>query len=153
MKTLSHSIKVLGVLLLMAGGAEAHSIVNTIVNSPLSVAGTVRDARVGINVYLQSEAAPGIEFMDPNVVGYGIPTGARGQELKSPLVDGKLALSHPADEVSPKVGKRFGGAVMSLAFTAGNKPGKYRPTLALLSDPGDIASENGSRYTYTIVVK
>ena len=49
--------------------ANADGIVTSVVNSPLSASGLVRDARVGINVWLQSEAAPGLEFMDPNVTG------------------------------------------------------------------------------------
>ncbi len=32
-------------------------------------------------------------------------------------------------------------------------PGKYRPTLALLRDPGNLMSGDGSKYTYTIVVE
>ena len=60
-----------------AAAAQADGIVSTIVNAPLSATGTVKDARVGINVYLQRSDAPGIEFMDPAVTGYGIPAGGR----------------------------------------------------------------------------
>ncbi len=42
---------------------------------------------------------------------------------------------------------------MKLAFTAGNKPGLYRPTLALLRDPQNPGNGDGSKYTYTIVVE
>ena len=42
---------------------------------------------------------------------------------------------------------------MQLQFTTGNKPGNYRPTLALLRNPKDLNSGDGSRYTYTIVVE
>jgi len=38
-------------------------------------------------------------------------------------------------------------------FRAGGNAGKYRPTLALLRDPGNLDSGDGSRYTYTIVVQ
>lgn len=62
---------------LWPGSAGADGIVSTIVNAHLSATGTVKDARVGINVYLQKPEAPGIEFMDPKVVGYGIPAGGR----------------------------------------------------------------------------
>ncbi|MHA1153402.1 MAG: hypothetical protein ACTSQ7_12210 [Alphaproteobacteria bacterium] len=62
---------------LWSASAHAHGIVNTIVNAPLSASGTVTDARVGINVYLDSEAAPGLEFMDPAVIGFGIAPGGR----------------------------------------------------------------------------
>lgn len=58
-----------------SAGVMADGIVSMIVNSPLAAAGTVRDARVGINVYLQHSKAPGMEFMDPKVVGFGIPAG------------------------------------------------------------------------------
>ncbi len=65
------------ILGLWSRGAQAHNIVSTIVNAPLSASGTVKDARVGINVYLDSEAAPGLEFMDPAVTGFGIAPGGR----------------------------------------------------------------------------
>jgi len=60
---------------LAATTAGAGGIVGAIVNAPLSATGTVTGARTGINVYLQSDAAQGMEFMDPGVVGYGIPAG------------------------------------------------------------------------------
>ena len=65
------------ILGLWSAGAQAHNIVSTIVNAPLSASGTVKYARVGINVYLDSEAAPGLEFMDPAVTGFGIAPGGR----------------------------------------------------------------------------
>ncbi len=55
--------------------ALADGIVSKIVNSPLSAAGLVRGAHAGINIFLQSAAAPGMEFMVPNVIGYGVPAG------------------------------------------------------------------------------
>lgn len=68
-------------ILLIAGltgrGAMAHGIVSKIVNAPLTATGTVKGARIGINVYLQKSSAPGIEFMDPKIRGYGIPAGGR----------------------------------------------------------------------------
>ncbi len=81
------------------------------------------------------------------------PAGAKGQELRSLEVDGKAVLSQPTQALVAKAGKRWGGAMMRLQFTAGSKPGKYRPTLALLRDPNDLASGDGSSYTYTIVVE
>ncbi len=81
------------------------------------------------------------------------PAGAQGQELRSLERDGKPLLSEPTQAVAPKPGKRWGGAIMKLAFTAGNKPGLYRPTLALLKDPRNPAGGDGSKYTYTIVVE
>jgi hypothetical protein len=81
------------------------------------------------------------------------PAGAKGQELRSLDTHGAPDLSRPATAYHPKFGKVFGGAIGLLQFTAGNKPGLYRPTLALLSDPSNIESADGSSYTYTIVVK
>jgi hypothetical protein len=57
--------------------AKADGIISTVVNSPLSAAGTVSGAHAGINIYLQSAKAQGIEFFDPKVLGYGIPAGGR----------------------------------------------------------------------------
>ncbi len=81
------------------------------------------------------------------------PDEARGQELRSLERAGKPVLSQRATKFNAKVGRRFGGAVMQLQFTTGNKPGNYRPTLALLRNPKDFNSGDGSRYTYTIVVE
>jgi hypothetical protein len=81
------------------------------------------------------------------------PAGATGQELRSLDIHGAFDLSRPTSAYNLKAGKRFGGAIGLLQFTAGNKPGLYRPTLALLSDPEDLASRDGSWYTYTIVVE
>jgi len=81
------------------------------------------------------------------------PKGAKGQELKTGMKDGKLMLSQPSTRVVPKPGKRWGGAIMRLQFTAGDKKGKYRPTLALLREAGNLNSGDGSSYTYTIVVE
>jgi hypothetical protein len=81
------------------------------------------------------------------------PAGARGQELRSLVTHGAIDLSKTSSAYHPKFGKLFGGAIMLLQFTAGDKPGLYRPTLALLRDPSDVASGDGSSYTYTIVVR
>ncbi|MCF6231707.1 MAG: hypothetical protein L3J36_01200 [Rhodobacteraceae bacterium] len=81
------------------------------------------------------------------------PKGAKGQELKSLRVEGQVLLSQPTDQVAAKPGKRWGGAMMQLQFTAGSLAGKYRPTLALLRDPANPEAGDGSAFTYTIVVK
>jgi hypothetical protein len=81
------------------------------------------------------------------------PEGAMGQELRSLDIHGALDLSRPTSAYNSKFGGIFGGATMLLQFTAGDKPGKYRPTLALLSDPDNLDSPDGSSYTFTIVVK
>ncbi len=80
------------------------------------------------------------------------PAGAKGQELHSLVREGKPLLSQSTGTIAAKAGARWGGAIMQLQFTAGDKPGKYRPTLALLRDPADPQSGDGSAYTYTIVV-
>jgi hypothetical protein len=67
--------------------AFADGIVNKVVNSPLSATGLVSGARVGINIYLQSEEAPGIEFMNPNVIGYGVPPRGRIEVEMGPGFD------------------------------------------------------------------
>ena len=69
------------------------------------------------------------------------------------MKDGKPMLSVPTQKIAPKPGKRFGGAVMTLEFSAGDKKGFYHPTLALLADPSDLSSGDGSTYTYTIIVE
>jgi len=81
------------------------------------------------------------------------PAGAKGQELRSLIQHGAINLSKPATAYHPKFGKIFGGSILLLQFTAGNKPGLYRPKLVLLKDPKNIGSGDGSTYTYTIVVK
>lgn len=81
------------------------------------------------------------------------PSGAKGQELRSLVTHGAVDLSKPASAYHAKFGKLFGGSIMLLQFTAGSKPGLYRPTLALLRDPGNLSSGDGSSYTYTIVVE
>lgn len=73
------------------------------------------------------------------------PKGAWEQELRTLERGGSPVLSQPAAKFHPKVGKRFGGAIMQLQFKAGDKPGKYRPTLALLREPGDVNSGDSSR--------
>jgi hypothetical protein len=88
------------------------------------------------------------------------PSGAKGQELRSLERNGKPVLSRPMKDFSPQLvenkppfAKLFGGSIMQLQFRAGNKAGKYRPTLALLRDPYEISSGDGSSFTYTIVVQ
>ncbi len=96
--------------------------------------------------------SPDADRIIGGVIG-AAPAGAKGQELRSLEKDGKPMLSQASEMVVPKPGKRWGGAIMQLQFNAGSAAGKYRPTLALLSNPDDIASPDGSSYTYTIVVE
>jgi len=81
------------------------------------------------------------------------PGGAQGQELRSLIRDGVATLSRPTAAFERGPGTAVGGGVMLLEFVAGDTPGIYRPTLALLSNLDDITSPDGSLYTYTIVVQ
>ena len=65
-------------LLLLAAttAVQADGIVAKIVNSPLSAAGLVRDARVGINIYLQSEPPKASNSWIPTSSATGCLRGA-----------------------------------------------------------------------------
>jgi len=95
---------------------------------------------------------PTVDRIIGGVIG-SAPKGAKGQEARSLIRDGVATLSRPTAAFEAGPGKRFGGAVMQVEFTAGNKPGLYSPTFALLRDASDPMSGDGSSYTYTIVVK
>lgn len=95
---------------------------------------------------------PGSDTIIGGVIA-SAPSGAKGQELKSLEKNGAPILSVPTEKMAAKPGKRWGGSIMMLQFTGGNKPGKYRPTIALLKDPKKPEMGDGSSYTYTIVVK
>lgn len=95
---------------------------------------------------------PKVDAIIGGVIGQA-PSGAKGQELRSLDTHGAPDLSRPSGAFHPRFGKIFGGAIALLQFTAGDKAGLYRPTLALLSDPDDMSSPDGSSYTYTIVVQ
>jgi hypothetical protein len=95
---------------------------------------------------------PKVDDVIGGIIGQA-PSGAKGQELRSMDTHGAPDLSRPSGAFNPKFGKIFGGAIALLQFTGGDKAGLYRPTLALLSDPADMSSPDGSSYTYTIVVK
>jgi hypothetical protein len=97
-------------------------------------------------------ADPSADRIVGGVIG-AAPTGAKGQELRSLVRDGVAGLSRPTAAFAKGPGKAFGGAIMLLEFNAGDKPGLYRPTLALLKNPDDQTSGDGSQYTYTIVVE
>jgi hypothetical protein len=97
-------------------------------------------------------ADPKADRIVGGVIG-AAPAGAAGQELRSLVRDGVADLSRPTGAFAKRAGRAMGGAIMLLEFIAGDKPGLYRPTVALLKDPQDQTSGDGSRYTYTIVVK
>lgn len=81
------------------------------------------------------------------------PAGAMGQQASSPMRAERVFLSRPTSVYNQRAAKTVGGAIMLVEFTAGDKKGIYRPTFALLSDPSDISSPDGSTYTYTIAVE
>jgi hypothetical protein len=95
---------------------------------------------------------PKLDRIVGGVIGKA-PAGASDQELRSLDTHGAADLSKPSSAYHAKFGPIFGGAVGLLQFTAGDKPGAYRPTLALLKDPDDIESGDGSTYTFTIIVR
>jgi hypothetical protein len=81
------------------------------------------------------------------------PAGARGQDLRSLVVHGSADLSKPSAAYNARVGTYFQGTIGLLQFTTGNKPGIYRPTVALLREPGNLASGDGASYTFTVIAK
>ena len=95
---------------------------------------------------------PKVDRIVGGVIGQA-PKGAKGQELRSLIRDGVATLSRPTAAFEFGPGTAMGGGVMVLEFVAGDTPGLYRPTVALLSNLDDITSPDGSLYTYTIVVR
>lgn len=114
-------------------------------------------ARYTGGLIVQDTNADGrIDPNDDRIIGGVIgaaPHGATGQEAKSLVRDGVATLSRPTAAFAAGPGKRFGGAIMQVEFIAGSKAGLYRPTFALLRDPSNQSSGDGSSYTYTIVVQ
>ena len=81
------------------------------------------------------------------------PAGAKGHEVRTPLLKNGHHLSQSTKTYNERAGAKLGGAILLLEFVAGDKKGIYRPTFALLSNPDDLASPDGSSYAYTIVVE
>ena len=81
------------------------------------------------------------------------PTGASTYEVRSLVLNGAPLLSQLVATLSPKRGKRFGGAIMQVQLQAGVQKGTLRPTFALLNDPDDLNSGDGTSYTYTVIVE
>lgn len=93
----------------------ADGIVSQIVSAPIFANGTVRDIPSGINIYLQNDNAQGLDFMNPDVIGYGIPPGGSlevemvsgfERDLNIPL-DGKsllLTVGAPQQGLPEKAG-------------------------------------------------
>ncbi len=53
----------------------ADGIVSQIVSAPVFANGTMRDIQSGINIYLQNDNVQGLDFINPQVLGYGVPPG------------------------------------------------------------------------------
>jgi hypothetical protein len=81
------------------------------------------------------------------------PSGAGAFEVRSLVQGGAPLLSQLVSDLSPKRGKRFGGAIMQVQLQAGTQKGTLRPTFALLNDPDNLASGDGTFYTYTVIVE
>ncbi len=81
------------------------------------------------------------------------PSGAGAYEVRSLVQGGAPLLSQLVATLSPKRGKRFGGAIMQVQFQAGAQKGRHRPTIALLNDAANPASGDGTFYTYTVIVE
>lgn len=88
------------VLFVFSGNVAAakDGLVSMVVSSPIFANGTVRDMRSGINIYLQSSKARGLDFMDPAVMGHGIPPGGRMEVemVKGFQRDPKIPLAQPS---------------------------------------------------------
>jgi len=98
----------------------------------------------------------GDNALDPRVdqiiggVATDVPDGESDFEVRSLVQFEKPLLSQPTGVFSERAGERIGGAIMQVQFKTGMTKGKYRPTFALLEDPTDLSSGDGTAYTYTI---
>ncbi len=94
--------------------------------------------------------------LDPRkdqIIGGVISGDLKGADVRSWETDGAPVLSQATSTFSERAGKRFGGAIMQVAFQTANQTGKYRPTFALLKDPDDLESGDGTSYTYTVIAR
>lgn len=62
-------------LFVSIAAAFADGIASKTISAPVFANGILRDERVGINIFLQTDQVQGLDFMDPKVPGYGIPPG------------------------------------------------------------------------------
>ena len=81
------------------------------------------------------------------------PEDAKGHEARTPLQTTGHYLSRPTADFNAKAGAKLGGSILLVEYVGGDKKGVYQPTFALLSDPDDITSSDGSTYTYSVVVE
>lgn len=87
------------------------------------------------------------------IIGGVIAGDLKGYDVRSLEADGKPVLLQATGGFNERAGARFGGAIMQVFFHTDYKAGTYRPTFALLEDPGDLASGDGSSYTYTVIAR
>lgn len=90
------------VLTLTTVNSFADGIVSQVVSAPIFANGTVRNIPSGINIYLQTDNVRGLDFMNPAVIGYGVPPGGSievelisgfERDLNIPLNDRSLLLT------------------------------------------------------------
>lgn len=94
--------------------------------------------------------------LDPRqdrIIGGVISGDLKGYDVRSFEADGAPVLSQATTDLNERAGKRFGGAVMQVFYHTDYKAGTYRPTFALLKDPGDLKSGDGTSYTYTVIAE
>lgn len=115
---------------LTAANALAEGVVSQVVSAPIFANGTVRDIPSGINIYLQTDNVRGLDFMNPDVIGYGIPPGG---SLEVEMVSGF--------ERNPDVSLDS----KSLLLTVG-APQQGLPEKA----GGHVISEGNNAYTFVI---
>ena len=72
-------------LILTTFNALCEGVISQIVSAPIFANGTVRDIPSGINIYLQNDNVRGLDFMNPDVIGYGI---APGGSLEVEMIEG-----------------------------------------------------------------
>ena len=87
------------------------------------------------------------------IIGGVISGALKGYDVRSLETDGVPVLSQATSTYSERAGKRFGGAVMQVFFHTEYTKGTYRPTFALLQDPSDLKSGDGTVYTYTVIAE
>ena len=77
MKIFLYFLFFLSGVLSLPNGVVAQNIISQITSAPIHPNGIVWGFRLGINILLQSEEAQGNAFLNPEIIGYGIPPGGR----------------------------------------------------------------------------
>jgi len=74
-KVIIASLVLLACLSSVVANALAEGIVSRVTSTPVFANGTLRDIPSGINIHLQTDNVQGLDFMNPEVLGYGVPPG------------------------------------------------------------------------------